>query len=433
MSKNTKTVLFRFMPYECTALEEFLEKEASKGWIITEIKGSFIKFKRTEPKTLKFTVDLLEDIKLFDNKNNEVILDYREYCEEAGWKYVCGRDKVQIFYTEDLDGIIPIHTDEKEKFNQIVKVSTWNVISFAIISILFMVNLYQSFSNVGMLKNILSSNIFIISTFIILEVAVFYLVEMISFIKWVIKGRKNLRKNKFTPYNSYSQLKNKNIFYKVEIILALIYVFALPIIGDRFTAFSLISFFILFLIFNIVFYIIVRFLKKKEFKKKNKIIISVLTFIIMYVILLAFTVFNLSGISGDNSTNNENVSPLTLYDFGYETSSVHPYSSKGIVAEHSSYIAEGDKVSLYYEVFRCNNNWIFNKILNKELNPYPNISYEHIDTNLPEDVIVYYHVNDIRKNYIISSENKYVVITNDFEELSQEEFLDIVYKNLFAK
>ena len=48
---------------------------------------------------------------------------YRDYCEEAGWKYVCSKGKIQIFYTEDNLDLIPIHTDEKEKFKQIIKAS----------------------------------------------------------------------------------------------------------------------------------------------------------------------------------------------------------------------------------------------------------------------------------------------------------------------
>ena len=67
-NKNKKRVLFNFMPYECAAVEEFLEEEASKGWLLTSISGNIFKFEKIKARKLKFTVDILGDIEIIVKK-----------------------------------------------------------------------------------------------------------------------------------------------------------------------------------------------------------------------------------------------------------------------------------------------------------------------------------------------------------------------------
>ena len=72
-NKNKKRVLFNFMPYECAAVEEFLEEEASKGWLLTSISGNIFKFEKIKARKLKFTVDILGDVTFFHAEDNEDI------------------------------------------------------------------------------------------------------------------------------------------------------------------------------------------------------------------------------------------------------------------------------------------------------------------------------------------------------------------------
>ena len=47
-SKNMKIKNLIYLPYECSAVEEYLEQMAEKGWLLESIKGSSFKFKKTE-------------------------------------------------------------------------------------------------------------------------------------------------------------------------------------------------------------------------------------------------------------------------------------------------------------------------------------------------------------------------------------------------
>ena len=95
--RDKKTTLFIYSPYECSAVEEYLEIMAEKGWMIESLRKPFFKFKRIEPRRLKSSVDIFEGISAIDPRNSEKALDYREYCEAAGWEYVCQQDKIQVF------------------------------------------------------------------------------------------------------------------------------------------------------------------------------------------------------------------------------------------------------------------------------------------------------------------------------------------------
>lgn len=54
--KDTKITYFIYSPYECAAVEKYLEKMAENGWLLQGIKGPFFKFKRIEPKKIKIFI-----------------------------------------------------------------------------------------------------------------------------------------------------------------------------------------------------------------------------------------------------------------------------------------------------------------------------------------------------------------------------------------
>lgn len=122
-SKNTKTTFFTFLPYECSAAEEYLELMVEKGWLLKSVKENFFKFKKTEEKNIKYSVDVLNKISIFHHKDSDEALEYREYCKTAGCNYICQIGKTQIFYSQKDIETISIHTDEDEKFKSVLKAS----------------------------------------------------------------------------------------------------------------------------------------------------------------------------------------------------------------------------------------------------------------------------------------------------------------------
>ena len=76
--KEIKTRYFTFEPYECLAVEEYLEMMAKQGWLLDTINRPFFRFKKIEPQNLRFYVDI-------PNVREDRLGDYIEYCKAAGW------------------------------------------------------------------------------------------------------------------------------------------------------------------------------------------------------------------------------------------------------------------------------------------------------------------------------------------------------------
>jgi len=120
-SKDTKRKLFNFLPYECRAAEEYLELMAERGWLLQSINGAILKFKKIEPKKIKYSVDVLNKISIFDPKDSDVALEYREYCKAAGWNYVCQKGKIQIFILKMIRKLFLFILMKKKSLNQLLK------------------------------------------------------------------------------------------------------------------------------------------------------------------------------------------------------------------------------------------------------------------------------------------------------------------------
>ncbi|MBK5251547.1 MAG: DUF2812 domain-containing protein [Peptostreptococcaceae bacterium] len=88
MNSNIKKQLFFTSITEYKTLEKRLEKMAAKGWMLSEIKRTFLVFKKSEPVDYTFNVSLFYKSTPFDYPNDEEYKDYRELCEESGWN--CG-------------------------------------------------------------------------------------------------------------------------------------------------------------------------------------------------------------------------------------------------------------------------------------------------------------------------------------------------------
>lgn len=189
---NKKWVIFSFLPYEYKSLEEYLEKMALKGWVLENMMGLFLKFKRSEPKNLKYSVDIMDSVSFFDGKDSESLLEYREYCKEAGWEFICGREKIQVYCSEIDQERIDIHTDEVEKFNTICKASL-KYVSLNFITLVFL--LYSQYiitigsSDGHFLASPLSlGSLLFVSTFSIHEI-----IGLITFLIFNIRGKLLIR------------------------------------------------------------------------------------------------------------------------------------------------------------------------------------------------------------------------------------------------
>lgn len=424
---NKKWVIFNFLPYEYKSLEEYLENMAVKGWILEDIRGYYLKFTKSEPKTIKYSVDIMDSISFFDGKDTDKALEYREYCKEAGWKFVCESDKIQI-YSSELDDIkIDIQTDETEKFNTIYKASL-KYVFLKLITIIFL--LYSQYiGTVGSYNgHFLASSLSLSSLIFVSLLSIHEIIGLIIFFIFFIRGKILLKKEEKVDYNFKGVVLFKRSIYKIATILAIITFIYLSIETDIFILKLMIVIISLIFVFNYI----INFIKNKNYK--NKIIVISATYL-MLTILMIFVMTNVlfRNISSfnDNEKSIDEVA-LNIEDFNDINKDDSEYFrvDKSPIAKYIFYSNEGNKMYLSYEFFESKYKWPVKYNFNKEINSSKEfgISYIEKETNLPKDIKVY--VNEERFKYIIISENKMIEIY-EADSISEEELINIVYEKVF--
>lgn len=427
-----KWVLFNFLPYEYKALEKYLDDMALKGWKLQSIKGAVLKFKKIEPKRIIYSVDVMDKVSFFDGKNSDSALEYREYCKAAGWDFVCEREKIQVYCSESEIDRVPIHTDEKEKFNCIFKAS----LKYAFLS-LFTVIMFlftQCMITIGGYNaNFLANNfqlfsLFIVSMFIINEV-----IGTINFIIWAVKGKRRLKREEDVNYGYFKVVKIKRIICKLMIIIFLLYIVSIAIMGE---IFALKISAVIFLMAGVI-SILMNFVSKTKYKKKRKINI------ISYVLIIIFTTIIINGLifskvffyygGKDNKIKEDNYI-LKLKNFNDEAAeegSLYTNENNSFLASTLYYSNKGKNADLGYELFQSKYEWAvkydFNNIMNsmKKIN----IKYIEKETDLPEYIKVY--MNEHGHRYIMVSPNKLIEINSWDKNLSEGELLNKIYEKVF--
>jgi len=435
--RNKKTVYFLYEPYECSALEEYFEAMAESGWLIKSINRPFLKFERIEPKKLKFSVDILNKISKYDPDDSDDALDYREYCEAAGWKYICQDKKIQVFYTEDYNSTIDIQTDERETFKSVVKASMGNMFLYFFLVLAWGFNIKMLVY--GDISYALTSNFFIFSLPLIFSLILIYSSKPINFLIWVLKSRKRLRENKSIKYNNYKQVRLKNILIS-SITMIYTVLFAVFILSDdNATRSGRIIFLIL--IFSVIIgpIFITRYIRKKRYSRQTNITLAIgggFAFIFIFI-AIAGVIFSFGTLDNyDRNKVPEDKIELTLSDLGYEENNDDMYVdySRSMVAEKLVYISSsnGDD-GLDYTLFKSKYSFLI-KLQEKSLVKHIGKIMDDLEvvySNLPKDIKVYTYRNE--EAYIFVSKNKAVQINADFKDMNKDTFIDRVYEKLLKE
>lgn len=424
------------MPYEYKSLEEYLEKMAAKGWILESITGQYLKFNKSEPKKLKYAVDIVDKISFFDGKNSKKSLEYREYCIKAGWNFVCENEKRQIYCSESDKERTDIHTDEVEKFNTIAKASFKYVCLnlMTLISIVltqYIVTIGSSdadfLAGLATLCGLIFASIFLVHE----------ILGIVTFLVFIIKGKISLNKGRKINYNFKKIVLIRRLIYYILLIFSIILALSFAIDYEI----NVLKVFIVFIILMFVYNYIIKFIKNKNFK--NKKIIIPIAYLILTIIMLSIITSTISNSILENIFNKEynhdnrldKISYLKLEDFN-DTSSEESYeyyrATKSPIASHVFYSDNGKNISLSYDIFESNYKWAVKYNFNKKMKfvNKNNIRYIEKETNLPQSIQVY--MNELGHEYIIISENKMVEISN-VEEISEEELINTVYEKVFKE
>ena len=227
----SKNILLKEIPFEardCHALELYLSEMAAKGWMLDEIWiFNIFKFKRCEPKNLRFAVDIprLSDTCPDTSLQNYELLfnEYIEICESSGWKHIDEDSEYQIFCTEDIN-VVDIQTDDSLKLDSLLKFNFGyfiQMLCFIFLALTFGKNnpTIESYSYGKLCMTIFYSSI----TF-------FFCLNFLEDLLWKLSAKKSLKEGNIVKYPGLSSFKSKLLIQKydtVSIIILLVGFFVL--------------------------------------------------------------------------------------------------------------------------------------------------------------------------------------------------------------
>ena len=93
--------LLWFAPMDCKVIQDWLDREAAKGWELERAGLLLARFRRTGRTDLRCCVDL----------TGRMDEDYLLFCDGAGWERVLGLNHLNIFKNKPGTDPAPIHTE----------------------------------------------------------------------------------------------------------------------------------------------------------------------------------------------------------------------------------------------------------------------------------------------------------------------------------
>lgn len=343
-------------------------------------------------------------------------MEYIDYCQEAGWYFVCNKEKIHIFVTADQNAI-PIETDENLKYQAIKKgtLKQYALQWFVLPLILLFNSGIQYFHNY---------ELFIASTLSILTLVIlifFFIIlgsQIISFCIWCKRAKRNLANGKTLPSYNQNDLKRRSKIRILLVVLALVIAISVGIVSfinsDYFSGWLL---FIMVGVTALTWGVTNWYQKKKLDRASNIVLPVVLGLSIAGVFMFSSIAFTIASshenpkvyVEGNTfSIVGRSEIPLKLEDLGivpqkYRDTNKNSYKSvfaKYIIYEDttSNQIGSDDK-SVKYCIFESNYDFIINHYVNYQMGK----SYENYK---PSDASIW----NTRKVFYSDKTHSYMVI-----------------------
>lgn len=139
MKNNDIVKRIKVIPiYELDAIKEYLESMAKKGFFFIKHNGFVWQFKKGEPQSIRYYVDVFDKASDFDTRPEAETLEYLEYCKNCGWIHIFSEGKLQFFASYEANPI-DIQTDSMQRIKLINKMSRTSFIFLPLIFIIISV------------------------------------------------------------------------------------------------------------------------------------------------------------------------------------------------------------------------------------------------------------------------------------------------------
>lgn len=191
--KSTVRRRMHYRYYQSSAIEQRLENLAKQGLFLEQIGSFFWKFKRGEPRQVKYTVTYYSEASIVqpeETKNQET---YFDYAREVGWNFVTQFNQMQVFISEQ-EHAEPFETDEREKLSNIKRCMNKSFLPSIIILILvFMLNVFVQYQSYRTDPTEFFTDTFGLFPLVFLIPAIlYYLYILISYFVWCKQSERSI-------------------------------------------------------------------------------------------------------------------------------------------------------------------------------------------------------------------------------------------------
>lgn len=202
--KNVKYILNNNDLFDYHHIQEKLTRMAAEGWHLEKITNLCWKFRRGEPKAVRYEILYASAASVYNSETTEEEKDLVALCAEAGWELAASHAHVQIYRNEDPNAT-PLETDELQKFKNIRK----NIRKHFIPQQLGMIALYSVLilmfgsSLMNEPASVLSSSMMV---FALATVAVFVMecsIQLVGNLLWLHKARRAVEAGQTIPPNRF--------------------------------------------------------------------------------------------------------------------------------------------------------------------------------------------------------------------------------------
>lgn len=189
MAKNRKTVFKNFSYLQCDDFAAFLSQMAVQGWHFKEW-GNGLVFEKGEPEDAVYAVEVLIDGSENELRSENHTLNYADYCEAAGWRFIDSKKKFVIFKQLHANAV-PIVTQE-ERFRNASKAYSKNLWWQVAIAFIWMFNLCLRFFPVSLFIYTVFSNMHLALAAYWVFYFVYIVSKLIGFCIWKRNAKKIL-------------------------------------------------------------------------------------------------------------------------------------------------------------------------------------------------------------------------------------------------
>lgn len=451
-----------FIYNDYISMEEKLNRFANRGLFLEKASGAFWKFRKGEPKDLKYAITYFSDSSFFDSENSESLKSYIEYGKEYGYEFVDNINQIQIFVTE-AENNIPFETDEAEKFENIKKCMKKSFLPTILLMLAcFALNLFFQIST--MFTNpirFFSSNTDITICTMMFVIVSYYLFIVISYFIWCKKSKKSLFEGGGLPKASSNITKFIDFFVSVSVFLLLL--FMILDFAKKYKLLYVVLVFSQVPILILVLLTLVKILKRLKLSRgiiKFAYILGAIVFSILYAFIIGNVVFNYDekieeyrkvevtypGVETFTYEVYNDYLPLTSQDlYGDEYIGEISYehnSYNTIFLTREEYIQNSvpnfeideEMPDISYDILRPKFDFVSNMILKELTNEDYFMNYEKIDNDLFGTTIAYQDVYEGigTGRYTLFYEDKGIIIDLNLDGEVTETQRDIILEKLIS-